>query len=251
MSPIFCSYKMFTSYIYKVLTLLRRSSIHVYISLKFAYTGLPIYNVLALNYTPLLIKHIPAKRKGHSRQLELKDNINATNAVSAIAVSVVRVSQQNEVREPPRRKLKTSDPELELHVQSHATESNTRAAICDVEPPLTAHLVHTNTGSLYMCTAQSPCGNTRQRNPRKLRRKAGLMLAIHTRRKLLTRKRKQLASRVKKQANGERCKLMACSLQLFGSLILVGLQDLTIFSEASVIRTRKMHYLHTHVHTCT
>ena len=153
--------------------------------------------MLALKYTPLLVNHVPAKRKSNSRQLKQKDRINTTNAVSAITVSVDGISQQNEVCEPPTKRLKTSDLELEL--QSHPMESNGVAAIRDGEPPLTAPLVHTNP----LCTVQSPCVTTREWNRRKRRRKAGL-LAIHTRRKLqLIRKRKRLASRVTKQANGE------------------------------------------------
>jgi hypothetical protein len=173
--------------------------------------GLPIYNVLALNYTPLLIKRVPVKRKRNSKQMEQKDSINASNEVLAISASVNRVAEQNKVCEPPTKKLKTDDLQQEL--QGHPMSSNARPAIRDVGLQLTAPLVHTSTDSL--CTARSLCGMTKQRNRRKLRRKAGLLLTIHTRRKLqFARERKRLASRVKKQANGvnntsspERCLL--------------------------------------------
>jgi hypothetical protein len=133
--------------------------------------------------------------------MEQKDSISAANAVSAISASVNRVAEQNKVCEPPTKKLKTDD--LQQKLQGRPMESNAHAAICDVEKPqLTAPLVHTSTDSL--CTARSPCGMTKKRNRRKLRRKAGLLLTIHTRRKLqFARERKRLASRVKKQANGE------------------------------------------------
>lgn len=132
--------------------------------------------------------------------MEQKDSINAANEVLAISASVNRVAEQNKVCEPPTKKLKTNDLQQEL--QGHPMNSNARPAIRDVGLQLTAPLVHTSTDSL--CTTQSPCWMTKQRNRRRRRRKAGLLLTIHTRRKLqFARERKRLASRVKKQANGE------------------------------------------------
>ena len=80
----------------------------------FYYTGIPLYNVLALSHTPLVTKCHPMTRRRNRRQLKRKE-------ADGLA--------QEEVNEPPLKKVKLSGVNREVANRLRSDDNNTSRTI--------------------------------------------------------------------------------------------------------------------------
>ena len=91
-----------------------------YIQVVFFHPGMPIYNVLALTYTPLTKQPPSMKGNGNSRQTEQGKTSN---------------SRDNEVNEPPAKKRKPSDA-ASCDANSSLRQTSLRGATSRTSNPL-------------------------------------------------------------------------------------------------------------------
>ena len=146
------------------------------------HAGIPIYNVIALNYTPVVQKNTSVKRKGRGRQLEQKENGKVANAFSHDAT-----------KEPPAKKQKTSGPRLELpHSRLTVTSDNSRNGPEDSRK---------SSRTAKLCTRVSAISSDTRKQKESIRKKHSLF-SNSIRQWRRRRKRKRFALRLKKEGDG-------------------------------------------------
>ena len=154
-------------------------------------TGLPIYNVLALNYTPLLAKRPPMKRKRHTWCLEWRK----TSTPESVA--------QDEALNAPEKKQKLGDAKQDKQVHLDCRSNS----------------VQTSTAPRSELPGANSCVTVSSRKQRKLCSVEKSLLAINNRRKK-HRRRKRLVSCLKRQTNGKFNQLIIYQLMLLYNIFL-------------------------------
>ena len=152
----------------------------------FVHSGIPIYNVLALNYTPLLKKHTPVKRKARTKRLEQRKSIKATaNAVA-----------HDETSEPLAKKPRTSGLQQELQV--YPGESNAIS-----QQPISTDKENTHTSDEHVTVSAAASETRKKSKRRKPRVNSRSVFGKYSAQIRQSRKRKRLVTRLRKQLNGE------------------------------------------------